>query len=91
MREQFHKTGRIAFRVEGGGDTWNAYWALPHTMEGAIWLGGIRMRFVQDKVRKQMFMDLIRESLDATFEELGWSAEWPGTVSAPEHERGGNG
>lgn len=36
--------GRLAMREEGG--FWSAYYAMPGSMEGAVLLGTIRMRFV---------------------------------------------
>jgi hypothetical protein len=87
---EFSRTGRLAFRVEG--TMWNAYWALPHTMEGAIPLGGIRMQFVKNNKQKQDFMDLMRRSVVGLFLELGMPVvKWGDLQDAPEHERGGNG
>ena len=86
MTEQI---GRLAFREEG--NHWNAYYALPDTMDGAIWLGSIAMRFVvTNKVRKSVFMALMRDSFDDLMEELiGERPTWPEPEGhpAPEHER----
>jgi hypothetical protein len=83
-------TGRLALRSEG--DLWVAYYALPKTMEGAIFLGSIQLRFVQDPVRKSTFMDLMQEAVSDIIEEItGERPTWPdGPMPAPEHERGGN-
>src|SRR3954469_14897930 len=82
--------GRLAMRVEG--NLWVAYFALPDSMEGAIFLGSIQMRFVQaDKQRKTAFMDLMREAVGDIFEEkIGERPTWPeGERRAPEPERAG--
>jgi hypothetical protein len=83
--------GRLALREEGG--FWNAYYAVPNTMQDAILLGSIRMRFVEDPRRKQEFMDLMMEAVSDIFEEAtGAQLEWPEPEGrpAPERERGGN-
>ena len=81
--------GRLAMRVEG--DKWSAYYALPNTMEGAIYLGQIAMRFVATETRKSAFMELMRESVSDILEEAtGARPTWPdGPRCAPEHERAG--
>jgi hypothetical protein len=79
--------GRMAFREEG--EHWNAYYALPNTMEGAIWLGSIAMRFVERPARKEQFMSLMRECFGDVMEQvIGQRPTWPdGVQPAPEHER----
>lgn len=81
------KMGRLALRVEG--EHWNAYYALPDTMEGAIWLGSIAMRFVQDEKRKNQFIAMMREAVGDIIEEItGQRPSWPdGIQPAPQHER----
>jgi hypothetical protein len=82
--------GRLAMRVEG--DLWVAYYALPNTMEGAIFLGSIQMAFVQDFANKEIFMALMRDAVGAMIKgTVGADAIWPDPngVPAPEHERGG--
>jgi hypothetical protein len=82
--------GRLAIRVEG--DNWNAYYTMPGTMEGAIYLGSIKMQFVQDEGRKKIFMDLMREAVgDLIEDETGVRPIWGGPKTAPESERSGNG
>jgi hypothetical protein len=83
------KTGRLALRHEG--NLWVAYYALPGTMEGAIFLGSIQIRFVRDDVRKLIFMGLMKDAVADILEEItGARPTWPdGEQPAPEHERGG--
>lgn len=82
------QVGRLALRHEGS--LWVGYFAMPNTMEGAIFLGSIRMQFVQDKQRKKAFMRLMREAVNDILEEqLGKRPIWK-IRPAPESERGGN-
>jgi hypothetical protein len=86
------KVGRLAMRHEGA--NWNAYYAMPGTMEGAIPLGSIAMRFIEGKLeRKEAFMDMMKEAVSDLIEELtGHRPTWPeGAHAAPEHERAGHG
>lgn len=87
MSEPQVKVGRLALREEG--ENWNAYYALPGTMEGAIFLGSIRLALVQRKDRKRAFMNLMRECVGDILErEVGVRPSWPdGEQPAPEHER----
>ena len=80
--------GRLAFRVEG--TMWNAYWALPDTMEGALLIGSIAMAAVQNVKRKHTFMILMKDAVASIFAEKGIEIDRWTTQSAPEHERGGN-
>ena len=85
------KVGRLAMHHEG--PNWNAYYALPDSMLGAIFLGSIAMKFVADKPeRKYLFICLMREAVSDLLEELtGHRPTWPdGVQPAPEHERSGN-
>lgn len=88
MKSKAQKVGRLAMRHEG--ENWNAYFALAETMEGAILIGSIAMRFVVGKPeRQQAFVGLMREAVSDLFEELiGQRPTWPeGVQPAPEHER----
>lgn len=87
MTEQ--KIGRLAMRHEG--TMWNAYYALADTMDGAIFLGSIQMRFVADKRRKDAFLEFMRAAVSDILEDtMGARPTWPeGPHPAPEHERGG--
>lgn len=85
------KVGRLAIRQEG--KFWNAYYALPDSMEGATLLGSIALRFViGNEDRKNAFMSLMRESVgDVVEEQAGIRPTWPdGPQPAPEHERAGH-
>jgi hypothetical protein len=80
--------GRLALRVEG--DLWVGYYALPDTMDDAVFLGSIQMQFVQDQDRKDAFMNLMKEAVaDILEEKTGERPSWSGLRSAPEHERAG--
>ena len=87
MTEQ--EMGRLAMRVEG--DWWNAYYAMPNTMEGALHLGSIRMAFVADDwQRKELFMSMMKDAVSEIIKErIGVEATWPEARPAPEHERSG--
>lgn len=79
--------GRIAFRVEG--ENWNAYFALPDNMNGAIYLGTMRLALVERPDRKNAFIGLMRDTVGDIMEEtLGVRPTWPTAPRpAPEHER----
>jgi hypothetical protein len=82
--------GRIAFRHEG--KFYSAYWALPDTMEGALLLGQIAMRFVESKAQRRIFMELIKSGIADFFEGEGAElVDFTDEVTAPEHERAGHG
>lgn len=82
--------GRLSMRREG--DLWVAYYAMPGTMKGALFLGSVQMAFiVRDPARKNAFMDMMREAVGDIIEaKAGVRPVWGGPKSAPEHERGGN-
>lgn len=84
----FEKVGRLAMRVEG--DWWNAYYALPDTMEGALLLGSVKMDVVRDEGRKNAFMDLMRDYFSDILEEkTGHRPAFHEPRPAPEHEKAG--
>jgi len=85
------KMGRLAMRAEG--THWNAYYAMPDTMEGAIWLGSIALRFVDTAPRRTQFISMMRECFADVMEEIcGCRPTFPdGPQPAPEHERSRNG
>lgn len=81
--------GRLAFRVEG--DKWVAYYALPDTMEGAIWLGSIHMGAVRESDAREAFKELMKLAVAQLFAQRGATvAGWGGETRAPEHERSGS-
>jgi hypothetical protein len=82
--------GRLAMRHEG--ELWNAYYAQPGTMHGALLLGSMRMQLTRNDERKQAFMDLMRECLADVIEmAIGQRPVWPtGPEAAPESERSGH-
>lgn len=85
------KVGRLALRHEG--TFWNAYYAMPDTMDGAILLGSIAMRFVyRDPNRKSVFMHMMQAAVsDILEEQTGHRPKWPdGPQPAPESERAGH-
>jgi hypothetical protein len=85
------RVGSLAMRVEG--ENWDAYYAMPNAMEGAIRLGSIRMAAIVDNpVRKQAFMDTRRDFVSDILEEVvEVRPAWPDPpYPAPEHERAGN-
>ena len=84
------KIGRLAMRHEG--NFWNAYYAMPDTMEGAILLGSIQMRFVVDQNRKNRFMGMMKDAVsDIIAESTGVRPLWPeGPQPAPQSERAGH-
>jgi hypothetical protein len=86
-----HKIGRLAMRHEGA--MWNAYYAMPGTMDGAVFLGSIAMRFVPGgSDRYAAFMNMMREAVsDLIEEETGQRPVWPeGVQAAPEREKAGH-
>jgi len=81
--------GRLAMRAEG--NLWVGYYAKPDTMEGALFLGSIQLRFVEDKDRKNAFMGLMREAVgDILQEATGERPSWTEPHRAPESERSGS-
>jgi hypothetical protein len=77
---------RLALRAEG--DKWNAYVTKQTTMDGAIWVGSIALRFIEhDEKRKDAFIALMTEALADIIEEMfGQKPTWT-QRAAPEHER----
>lgn len=91
MSTPIAQVGRLAMRQEG--QSWNAYYAMPGTMEGAIPLGSIRMgAVVSNAARKEAFMLMMRDIVaDIIEENTGYRPTWGGPQTAPQHERAGNG
>jgi hypothetical protein len=84
---KLHKVGRIALRREG--IWWNAYWALPDTMDGAVLIGSIPMAVAETNLEvKEAYMELMRKVVSTLIP----GSIWPeGPHAAPEHERSGHG
>ncbi len=84
------QVGRLAMRQEG--ENWVAYYAMPDTMEGAIFLGAIHMGAVRkNQKRKLEFMTMMREVVADILEETtGVRPTWDEPHLAPEHERSGS-
>jgi hypothetical protein len=78
---------RLAMRAEG--DNWNAYVAQPDRMDGAIWIGSIRLRFIEDSPeRKEIFLALMQDAMNDMLEKMfNRKPVWDEPVEAPEHER----
>ena len=91
MSDKTHEVGRLAMRREGA--WWVAYYAQPGTMKGAVTLGNIRTKFVEQPDRKEAFMALMICAVSDLIEErTGERPMWPNVpVPAPEHERSGHG
>jgi hypothetical protein len=80
------KGGRLQFRVEG--DKWSCYYALPKTVDDPIWMGSVAIGVVAEPARKEMFMELMRQTLAAFFEAKGVrNVEWE-VEDVPKSERG---
>ena len=82
--------GRLAMRREG--DCWSAYYAMPGTMLGAVFLGSIRIAAVTgNDERKAAFMQMMQDVVSDILEEVvGARPEWPdGPKPAPDNERTG--
>lgn len=89
MDREPQQIGRLALRVEGR--YWNAYYALPDTMEDALCLGSIAMAAVRDEDRKATFMHLMQEAVADIIEaKCGTRPAFNDPVAAPNIERGGN-
>lgn len=82
--------GRLAFRHEG--EWWNAYYALPDSMDKAIHVASIRIGSVQaDAILKNAFMDTMKIMVSNFIkDQSGLDPTWGGPNSAPESERSGN-
>lgn len=80
--------GRLALRIEG--EWWEAYYALPDTMEDAIPLGRIRIGAAQaNQEVKHGFVELMKMIIaDALKESVGPVASWR-LEDAPDNERSG--
>lgn len=89
MNMDKQQIGRLAMRREG--NYWNAYYALPGSMDNAIFLGSIGMGAITgNRERKYAFMEMMRGVVsDIIEEQTGVRPAWGGPVGAPTHERAG--
>jgi hypothetical protein len=77
-------------RVEG--ENWNAYYAIPNVIEGAVRLGSLRAALVDQSERQPAFMDMMPDIASENLESfVGVRTAWPNPpYPAPEHERASN-
>lgn len=90
MSKEPIKVGRLAMRHEG--KFWNAYYAPPDSMVGALRIGGVQIALMRTPERRQQFMDCMREIVGDIIQEVtGHRPTWPeGVQPAPESERAGH-
>lgn len=80
--------GRLAMRVEGY--KWVAYYALPNSMEDAVWLGEVEMALVSRVDRREQYLSFMRDVVaDILEEKTGTRPGFNEPDAAPEHERSG--
>jgi hypothetical protein len=78
--------GRVAFRVDG--NLWVAYWAMPDTMDGAVFLASIPAAAAQGDM-KHRFMNMAKDiAAHALKDIIGADVAWTDAL-APEHEKAG--
>lgn len=79
--------GRLAMREEG--ENWNAYYMLPDSQEGALFLGSVRMALIVGHPgRKEAFIELMRGAVSDFIEHSrGVRPTWGGLQKAPANER----
>ncbi|TQV85229.1 hypothetical protein FKG94_03295 [Exilibacterium tricleocarpae] len=84
------QVGRLAMRQEGG--NWNAYYALPGTMDNAHLLGSVKMALIIGRPdRKNSFIDLMRDCVADLIEDTtSTRPDWGEPATAPAHEQAGN-
>lgn len=86
MNSNLKEMGRVAFREEG--DKWNAYYAMPDTMKGSLYLGALNIDLARNPALKHAFMDLMRHVVSVMLEEVvGEKPIWKEPIDAPAHER----
>lgn len=87
--DNMQQIGRLAMRQEG--QNWNAYYALPDSMAGALFLGSIHVGAISDNPeRKQAFTQMMRGIISDIIEaKTGVRPTWGGPTAAPEHEKAG--
>ena len=80
MTSKLMEVGRLAFRQEGA--NWNCYWARDqHSMDDALFLGSLSMRFAVVPTHKQAFMELMRSVFETAAKDAGFkSPTWKGSA-----------
>ena len=80
---------RLALRHEG--QWWNAYMALPDTMEGAKLIGSILIGAARDEKIKRAFMDVMTATMAVAIKDVTgkYPDEWHES-DAPPHEKAGH-
>jgi hypothetical protein len=79
-------TGRLSFRVEGG--EWACYWVPDQDIVGGVRFAQIRMSLVQNKDRKEAFMQLMRDCFsDFCRHHFGSEPTWGEPVAAPKTQK----
>jgi hypothetical protein len=82
------KVGRLALRADG--DLWRAFYAMPDTLDNALFLGSIKLGLVSNNENQKMaFMKLMQDAVADILEKVsGERPTYPdGPQPAPEHER----
>jgi hypothetical protein len=82
--------GRLAVRTEG--QFVNAYYVMPHTMEGALMLFGVSRAAAEYPGVRDKVIELGKAIVTSILHDItGEVAQWPDAPTpAPEHERAGN-
>jgi hypothetical protein len=89
-KQQWQQPGRLALRAEG--DDWNAYYALPETMENALLLASIKLTLVTNYPEvKRAFMETMKTAVGLMLADVtgGKGVQWIDERPAPESERKG--
>lgn len=85
MTRNKEDVGRLAFRVEG--DFWKVYYTQTNSMDDALFLGSVAMRFVEIEEAREQFMEFMKTQLVHAFDELfDATHEWT-ELPVPAHER----
>jgi len=62
------EVGRLAFRKEG--NMYRAYYTLPGTMEGALYLGELHLSVADNDDARKAFIKLMREVISKVLKEI---------------------
>lgn len=74
--QELKRIGRLAFRHEG--KFYNCYYALPNSMEKALFIGCVPFAAIRDdRLMQERFIELMRDVLNKVMsEKLGRPIEW---------------